>query len=96
MRPSESIRFCEQQEFPVNEQLIGRYLQDKQIAKRYAVYYDVFRNCRSDKAFAHSSAQKLEEAGRMINDCMHNLAEKARDDSSQESDCDAKCCEKTA
>ncbi|MBD5383387.1 MAG: AAA domain-containing protein [Ruminococcaceae bacterium] len=45
---SEMIRLYEQKEFPVNEQLIGQYLQNKKIAKSFAVYYDLFNKYRSD------------------------------------------------
>ena len=45
---SDMIRLYEKQGYAVNEQLIGQYLQDKQIAKGFAVYYDLFRKYRSD------------------------------------------------
>ncbi len=45
---SDMIRLYEKQGYAVNEQLIGQYLQDRQIAKGFAVYYDLFRKYRSD------------------------------------------------
>lgn len=45
---SDMIRLYERQGYAVNEQLIGQYLQDRQIAKSFAVYYDLFRKYRSD------------------------------------------------
>lgn len=45
---SEMIKLYEQKEFPVNEQLIGQYLQNKKIAKSFAIYYDLFNKYRSD------------------------------------------------
>ncbi|MDE7362077.1 MAG: AAA family ATPase [Oscillospiraceae bacterium] len=45
---SEMIKLYEQKDFPVNEQLIGQYLQNKKIAKSFAVYYDLFNKYKSD------------------------------------------------
>lgn len=45
---SEMIRLYEQKGFPVNEQLIGQYLQNKKIAKGFAIYYDLFNKYKSD------------------------------------------------
>lgn len=45
---SEMIKLYEQKGFAVNEQLIGQYLQNRKIAKSFAVYYDLFNKYRSD------------------------------------------------
>ena len=45
---SDIIRLYEQLEFPVNEKLVGQYLQNPRIAKNFAIYYDLFRKYRSD------------------------------------------------
>ncbi|MBR6028177.1 MAG: AAA family ATPase [Clostridia bacterium] len=45
---SDMIKLYERLSYPVNEQLIRQYLQDEAIAKRFAVYYDLFRKYRSD------------------------------------------------
>ena len=48
------------------------------------------------QVYVHSSAAKLEEAGRKMNDYLHNLAEKTRDYAAQKVDLDANQHEKTA
>ena len=45
---SDMIRLCEENGSPVNEQLIGQYLQNRKIAKSFAVYYDLFNKYRAD------------------------------------------------
>lgn len=45
---SDMIRIYEQKELPVNEGLISQYLQNKEIAKNFAIYYDLFNKYRSD------------------------------------------------
>ena len=45
---SDMIKLYEQKEIPVTEQLIVQYLQNKKIAKSFAVYYDLFKKYRSD------------------------------------------------
>ena len=45
---SEMIRLCEELGETVDESLIGQYLQNKKIAKDFAVYYDLFNKYRSD------------------------------------------------
>ena len=45
---SDMIKLYEQLNYPVNEQLIVQYLQNRTIAKSFAVYYDLFRKYRSD------------------------------------------------
>ncbi len=42
------IKLYEQKGFAVNEQLIGQYLQNKKIAKSFAIYYDLFNKYKSD------------------------------------------------
>lgn len=45
---SDMIKLYEQKEFPVTEQLVSQYLQNKRIAKGFAVYYDLFKKYQSD------------------------------------------------
>lgn len=45
---SDMIKLYEQKEFPVTEQLVSQYLQNKKIAKSFAVYYDLFKKYQSD------------------------------------------------
>ena len=45
---SDMIKLYEQKEFPVTEQLVSQYLQNKRIAKSFAVYYDLFKKYQSD------------------------------------------------
>ena len=45
---SSAIRLYEAQDLPVDEVLIGQYVQAPQIAKRFAVYYDLFTKYRAD------------------------------------------------
>lgn len=45
---SDMIKLYEQKELPVTEQLIVQYLQNKKIAKSFAVYYDLFKKYQSD------------------------------------------------
>ena len=45
---SDMIRLYEQKKFPVNEQLVSQYIQNKRIAKNFAIYYDLFKKYRSD------------------------------------------------
>lgn len=45
---SDMIKLYEQKEFPVNEQLVSQYIQNKKIAKSFAVYYDLFKKYQSD------------------------------------------------
>lgn len=45
---SDIIKLYEQLGFPVNEKLVGQYLQNPKIAKNFAMYYDLFRKYRSD------------------------------------------------
>lgn len=45
---SDMIKLYEQKDFPVTENLISQYLQNKKIAKSFAVYYDLFKKYQSD------------------------------------------------
>ena len=45
---SEMVCLYEQHNLKVDEKLIGQYLQNKKIAKSFAVYYDLFLKYRSD------------------------------------------------
>ena len=45
---SSMIKLSEANGLPVDELLIGQYLQDGQIAQRFAVYYELFTKYRSD------------------------------------------------
>ena len=45
---SDMIRLYEEHDLPVDEDLVLQYLQDRKIAKEFAVYYDLFRKYRSD------------------------------------------------
>lgn len=45
---SEMIKLYEQHGFKVNEDLIIQYLQNKKIAKDFAIYYDLFNKYKSD------------------------------------------------
>ena len=45
---SDMIRLYEQHGLPVNEKLTAQYLQNRKIAKDFAVYYDLFNKYRSD------------------------------------------------
>lgn len=60
---SDMIKLYEQKEFPVTEQLIVQYLQNKKIAKSFAVYYDLFKKYRSDyqidKILAGKAGQEI-------------------------------------
>lgn len=50
---SSAIKLYEAQDLPVGEVLIGQYVQAPQIAKRFAVYYDLFTRYRSDYQIDH-------------------------------------------
>ena len=45
---SDMIRLYEQHSLKVDEKLVGQYLQNRKIAKDFAVYYDVWNKYRSD------------------------------------------------
>lgn len=45
---SDIIKIYEQLEIPVNEELVSQYLRNKDIAKNFAIYYDLFKKYRAD------------------------------------------------
>ena len=45
---SDMIRLYEQNNLKVEEKMIGQYLQDKKVAKAFAIYYDLFNKYKSD------------------------------------------------
>lgn len=45
---SDMIRLYEKNSFPVNEALIGQYLQNAAVAADFSLYYDLFNKYRSD------------------------------------------------
>lgn len=45
---SDMMQLYEQHDLPINEMLIAQYLQNRKIAKDFAIYYDLFRKYRSD------------------------------------------------
>ena len=45
---SDMIRLYEQHSLKVDEKLVGQYLQNRKIAKDFAVYYDLWNKYRSD------------------------------------------------
>jgi hypothetical protein len=45
---SEMMRVYEQNGITVDSKLVGQYLQNKKIAKEFAIYYDLFNKYRSD------------------------------------------------
>ena len=45
---STTMRIYERRGFPITEGLVGQYIQNRQIAKDFAIYYDLFNKYRSD------------------------------------------------
>ena len=45
---SATMRIYERRGFPITEGLVEQYIQNKQIAKDFAIYYDLFNKYRSD------------------------------------------------
>ena len=45
---SDIIKVYEEKKLPVNEGLISQYLQNKSIAKSFAIYYDLFKKYQAD------------------------------------------------
>lgn len=58
---SDMIRLCEENGDRVNENLIRQYLQNRRIAKDFAVYYDLFNKYRSDYQADRILAGKADE-----------------------------------
>ncbi len=64
---SEMMRIFEEKGFPINESLVVQYLQNRDTAKNFAMYYDLFKKYRSDYAVLDiikgtSSAEVLDRA----------------------------------
>ena len=45
---SDMIRLYEEHKMPVRERLVGQYLQNRKIARDFAIYYDLFNKYKSD------------------------------------------------
>ena len=45
---SATLRIYERRGFQITERLVGQYLQNKQIARDFAIYYDLFNKYRAD------------------------------------------------
>ena len=58
---SDMMRLYEQHKLKIDEKLIGQYLQNKKIAKSFAVYYDLFNKYRSDYQVDKILAGKVDE-----------------------------------
>ena len=56
------IRLYEEQHLPVDELLISQYVQDPDIARQFAVYYDLFTKYRSDYQVDRILAGEADEA----------------------------------
>ena len=50
---SAMIRLYEEQGLPVDDNLVGQYVQDAEISRQFAVYYDLFTKYRSDYQIDH-------------------------------------------
>ena len=58
---SDMLRLYEKNSLPVDAELVGQYLQNKEIAKGFALYYDLFRKYRSDYQIDRIFAGRAEE-----------------------------------
>lgn len=58
---SDMMRLYEQHDIPVNEMLVSQYLQNKKIAKDFAIYYDLFKKYKSDYQVPSILAGKASE-----------------------------------
>ena len=45
---SDMMKLYEQHDIPIDEKLVAQYLQNKKIAKEFAIYYDLFNKYKSD------------------------------------------------
>ena len=65
---SDMIDLYEDNEIPVTEQLISQYLQNRRIAKSFAIYYDLFNKYRSDyhveEIIAGNATESIKERAR--------------------------------
>lgn len=59
---SEMIRLYEENGLRVDEHLIAQYLQDRKIAKDFAIYYDLFNKYRSDYQVDRILAGKADDS----------------------------------
>lgn len=59
---SDMIRLYEQHGFKVDEALVIQYLQNKKIAKQFAIYYDLFNKYKSDYQVGDILAGKATDA----------------------------------
>ena len=59
---SDMMRLYEQHGLKIDENLVGQYLQNRKIAKDFAVYYDLFNKYRSDYQVDKILSGKADEA----------------------------------
>ena len=59
---SDMMRLYEQHGLTIDENLVGQYLQNRKIAKDFAVYYDLFNKYRSDYQVDKILAGKADES----------------------------------
>ena len=59
---SAMMKLYEEQGIPVDELLIGQYVQNAEIAKRFSVYYDLFTKYRADYQIDRILAGEADEA----------------------------------
>ena len=59
---SDMMRLYEQHGLKIDENLVGQYLQNRKIAKDFAVYYDLFNKYRSDYQVDKILAGKADES----------------------------------
>ena len=59
---SDMMRLYEQHKLKIDENLVGQYLQNRKIAKDFAVYYDLFNKYRSDYQVDKILADKADES----------------------------------
>lgn len=58
---SDMMRLYEQHDIPADEMLVSQYLQNKKIAKDFAIYYDLFKKYKSDYQVPSILAGKASE-----------------------------------
>ena len=59
---SDMIHLYEQNNIPVTERLVAQYIQNKKIAKSFAVYYDLFNKYKSDYQIDSILSGKADES----------------------------------
>lgn len=57
---SETIYLYEENDFPVDETLIGQYLRNKRIAREFAAYYDLYQKYKQDYRIARILSGKAD------------------------------------